>query len=141
MRRNLFTVAMLFLVSCLAVVPSAYGAENSLMQLACCQLRCSETTGALLPTQVQLTSSPALTRNNIDPLPDPPFPRPKPVSDQAPGGATLMATNIDPLPDPPFPRPKPVSGQALGSATLMASNIDPLPDPPFPRPKPVSTQG
>jgi len=146
MKRNLFTAALLFVVYCLVVVFYSFAAENGMIGRSVDELGLARNSTLLHQTAVHEPSSQPSLRSFIDPIPDPPFPRPKPLIVQAHGSIQdnrLASTSsfIDPVPDPPFPRPKPPVAQTHGGIqdTRLASTssfVDPIPDPPFPRPKP-----
>ena len=112
MKRNLFTAALLFVVYCLVVVIYSFAAENGMIGRSADELGLARNSTLLHQTAVHEPSSQSSLRSFIDPIPDPPFPRPKPPVAKAQGGSQdnrLASTSsfIDPIPDPPFPRPKP----------------------------------
>lgn len=78
MRKKLFTAAMLFLAYCLVVVLYSYTADSGLIEKSAYQLGLTKAAGIFHQTGIQSTSSLVTTRSFIDPIPDPPFPRPLP---------------------------------------------------------------
>jgi len=78
MKRNLFTAALLFVVYCLVVVIYSFAAENGMIGRSVAELGLTRNSTLLHQTAVYEPSSRSSFRNFIDPIPDPPFPRPKP---------------------------------------------------------------
>jgi len=78
MRKKLFTAAMLFIAYCLVAVLHSSAAGNGLIAKPTHELVLTNTSALLHQDVVHATSSSASTRSFIDPIPDPPFPRPKP---------------------------------------------------------------